>query len=58
MVMALTVVCGCVVSPDPQYASAKTVSKVTKVVTLNKNNEAFHMVSVKENESVVTKVNN
>ena len=55
MIMALAMVCGCVVLPDPQYASAKMVSKVTKVVTLTNRKVIYHNV-VTGKETVFIKV--
>lgn len=54
VVLVLSMVCGVALS-EPQYASAKAVSKVTKVVTLTKRNAIDHIVVVGK-EKVFVKV--
>lgn len=55
LVLVLSMVCGVALS-EPQYASAKAVSKVTKVLNLTPKNWVSHKLMISKNEKVRVKV--
>lgn len=58
VILAMTLLCGCIYLSVPKIASAKVVSKVTKTITITnkKKGAVWHTLSIKKGEKVKVKV--